>query len=65
MQKNIKKARKVFREKEEVFGVNVIKKGPVKVNDPAGQAIQKILIDRHDKKRILEKNHVNSVWRRK
>ena len=45
LKKNIKKARKVFREKEEVFGVNVIKKGPVKVNDPAGQAIQKILID--------------------
>ena len=45
LKKNIKNARKIFKDKEEVFGVNVIKKGPVKINDPAGQAIQKILID--------------------
>jgi len=45
LKKNIKNARKIFRDKEETFGVNVIKKGPVKINDPAGQAIQKILID--------------------
>ena len=45
LKQNIKNARKIFKEKEEVFGVNVIKKGPVKINDPAGQAIQKILID--------------------
>jgi hypothetical protein len=45
LKQNIKNARKIFREKEQVFGVNVIKKGPVKINDPAGQAIQKILID--------------------
>ena len=45
LKQNIKNARKVFKDKEEVFGVNVIKKGPVKIKDPAGQAIQKILID--------------------
>ena len=42
---NIKNARKIFKNKEETFGVNVIKRGPVKINDPAGQAIQKMLID--------------------
>ena len=45
LKQNIKNARKIFKDKEETFGVNVIKKGPVKINDPAGQAIQKILID--------------------
>ncbi len=45
LKRNIQNARKIYREKELTFGVNVIKKGPVKVNDPAGNAIQKILID--------------------
>ena len=42
---NLKNAREIFKNKEKTFGVDVVKKGPVKINDPAGQAIQKILID--------------------
>mgnify|MGYP003112499174 FL=1 len=45
LKKNIKNARKFYRDRELTFGVNTIKKGPVKINDPAGNAIQKILID--------------------
>ena len=41
---NIKAARDAFKEKERTFGVN-IKKGPVKIQDPGGAAIQKILLD--------------------
>jgi len=44
LKSNILKARKLYREKEEIFGVNV-KKGPVTIDDPAGKAIQKILTD--------------------
>jgi hypothetical protein len=44
LKSNIKKARKLYKEKQEIFGVN-IKKGPVTIDDPAGKAIQKILID--------------------
>ena len=44
LKSNILKARKLYREKEEIFGVNV-KKGPVTIDDPAGKAIQKILLD--------------------
>ena len=44
LKKNIKDARRLYREKEEIFGVNP-KKGPVTIDDPAGKAIQKILID--------------------
>ena len=44
LKKNIKNARRLYREKEEIFGVNP-KKGPVTIDDPAGKAIQKILID--------------------
>ena len=45
LKRNIKNARQIYKNREETFGVNVIKKGPVRVNDPAGNAIQKILID--------------------
>jgi len=44
LKSNIKKARKLYKEKQEIFGVNV-KKGPVTIDDPAGKIIQKILID--------------------
>jgi len=44
LKSNIKKARKLYKEKQEIFGVNP-KKGPVTIDDPAGKAIQKILLD--------------------
>jgi hypothetical protein len=44
LKSNIKKARKLYKEKQEIFGVNP-KKGPVTIDDPAGKIIQKILID--------------------
>jgi len=44
LKSNIKEARKLYKEKAELFGVNV-KKGAIKIGDPAGVAIQKILID--------------------
>ena len=45
LKKNIKKARSAYQDKEAVFGVQVIKRGPVKVDDAGGVAIQKILMD--------------------
>jgi len=44
LKSNIKKARKLYKEKQEIFGVNP-KKGPVTIDDTAGKIIQKILID--------------------
>ena len=44
LKSNIKKARRLYKEKQEIFGVNP-KKGPVTIDDPAGKIIQKILID--------------------
>jgi len=44
LKSNIKKARKLYKEKQDIFGVNP-KKGPVTIDDPAGKAIQKILLD--------------------
>ena len=44
LKSNIKKARKLYKEKQDIFGVNP-KKGPVTIDDPAGKVIQKILID--------------------
>ena len=44
LKSNIKKARKLYKEKQDTFGVNP-KKGPVTIDDPAGKAIQKILMD--------------------
>lgn len=44
LKSNIKQARDAYRNKENIFGVNV-KKGPVKIGDPGGVAIQKILMD--------------------
>ena len=42
--KNVTKARNLYKEKSELFGINA-KKGGIKIGDPAGVAIQKILID--------------------
>jgi len=44
LKSNIKKARKLYKEKQDIFGVNP-KKGPVTIDDPAGKVIQKILMD--------------------
>jgi hypothetical protein len=44
LKSNIKKARRLYKEKQDIFGVNP-KKGPVTIDDPAGKAIQKILLD--------------------
>ena len=44
LKSNIKKARKLYKEKQDIFGVNP-KKGPITIDDPAGKIIQKILID--------------------
>ena len=44
LKSNIKKARKLYKEKQDIFGVNP-KKGPVTIDDPAGKIIQKILVD--------------------
>jgi len=44
LKSNIKRARKLYKDKQNTFGVNP-KKGPVTIDDPAGKIIQKILID--------------------
>ena len=44
LKSNIKKARRLYKEKQDTFGVNP-KKGPITIDDPAGKIIQKILID--------------------
>ena len=44
LKSNLKDASKLYKEKAELFGVNV-KRGGIKIGDPAGVAIQKILID--------------------
>ena len=44
LKSNIKKARRLYKEKQDIFGVNP-KKGPITIDDPAGKIIQKILID--------------------
>ena len=41
----IKKARSLFKKREEVFAINPIKKGGLKIDDKAGKVIQKILND--------------------
>ena len=45
LKKNIKKARTAYQNKETIYGVQTIKRGPVKVDDAGGVAIQKILMD--------------------
>ena len=45
LKKNIKKARSAYQDKEAVYGVQTIRRGPVKVDDAGGVAIQKILMD--------------------
>ena len=44
LKSNIKRARQLYKEKQEIFGVNP-RKGPVTIDDSAGKIIQKILID--------------------
>ena len=41
----IKKARSLFKKREELFAINPIKKGGLKIDDKAGKVIQKILND--------------------
>ena len=45
LKKNIKQARTAYQNKETIYGVQTIKRGPVKVDDAGGVAIQKILMD--------------------
>ena len=41
----IKKARSLFKKKSELFDINPIRKGPLKIDDKGGKVIQKILHD--------------------
>lgn len=45
LKKNIKQARAAYQNREAIYGVQTIKRGPVKMDDPGGIAIQKILMD--------------------